>query len=196
VWAGCQDAVHHQHRSLSFGRLDSNHERATAAGACSRLAEQLHWGLDAGTAAGAAAANRSVRHGGFRRRLLGGVWCRYGPGNALEEPVHRERLSDVVEHAKLPGVMLVAIAFVRCEHDKGRSAPLAAEMFQHRQAAPARHHHVQNDQVWPVRIDNLLGFVAIVCLKGAIATILSPWRSSGSSSTTRMVRVSVMMAPL
>src|SRR5262249_28744348 len=77
----------------------------------------------------------------------------------LEEALHGERLADVVDDAEVLRVGLVAAALVGGDHDDRRGVGLAAEVLQDGVAAHARHHHVEDDQVGPVLVYQLLALL-------------------------------------
>ena len=87
----------------------------------------------------------------------------------LQQPFHRERLADVIDHAQILGVGLVPAAFVGRDHDDRRGVGLALEMLQHRVASHARHHHVENDQIGVMRVHHLLALLAVASLHDTMA---------------------------
>src|SRR5215469_5283327 len=92
--------------------------------------------------------------------------------DGLQEALHGEGLADVIDDAEVLGVGLVAAALVGGNHDDGRGVGLALEVLQHRVAAHARHHHVQDDQVGPLVVDLLLALLAVAGLDDAVALLL------------------------
>src|SRR5262249_24168529 len=108
---------------------------------------------------------------GLRLRLL-----RLAGGLALEalldgfqQAFHGERLADVVDDAEVFRVRLVTAALVGGNHDDRRRVGLAAEVLQHRVAAHARHHHVEDHEVGPLVVDLLLALLAVARLDDAVA---------------------------
>ena len=82
----------------------------------------------------------------------------------FQEPLHRERLADVVDDPEVLGVRLVPAPLVGGNHDDRRSVGLAAEVFEYRVAAHPRHHHVEDHQVWLLVVDRLFALVPVVGL--------------------------------
>jgi hypothetical protein len=86
----------------------------------------------------------------------------------LNQPFQCERFAEVIDHAQVFRVSLVAASLVRGHHDDRRGL-FAAEMLQNRIAAHSRHHHVQNHQVRFVIVDHLLALMAVVRVDDSVA---------------------------
>ena len=67
------------------------------------------------------------------------------------------------------GIRLVPAAFVGGDHDDGRSVLFIAEMFEDRIAALARHHHIEDDEIGPLLVDEVLPLLAVAGLEHLVA---------------------------
>src|SRR5262249_44073678 len=164
--------VQEQPRPFVLGGLGLDNKRELAAGAGPLLSKQLKRRLDAGATTGTAETNRGRFAGLLRRGMLVGPRPPEQIVDSCQQALECKGLADVVDRSDLSGVGLVLLALMSGDHDEWRGARFTLKVLQHREAAPARHHHVENDQIRSSPINEFARLKAVLCLKSLVAVLL------------------------
>src|SRR2546425_1251091 len=96
--------------------------------------------------------------------------------HASEQFSDREGLGDVVIGSEFETHNLIHFLAARGKHDDGNRGALRFQLLTHIQPAHARHHHIEDDQVWGILQSPLEPFHAVECryhLKPLILEIIA-----------------------